>query len=281
MTIEKGTLIFANYTAKVKDTGEGIETTVEEEAKKLNMHDASRKYEPRLVAVGEGWLLSGLDDEVKKMDIGQKKEIELPPEKAFGARDPTQTRMVPLRKFGEKAHELEVGDSVDVDNRMGIVRFIGSGRAQVDFNHRLAGKSILYDFEVVRKVETDNDKVRAIVDRRFAGEGGKVDFKLAEGRLDLNVPEELFLMEGLQIIKRGISNDIFKFVPKVSELTFVEKFVNQKPPEKTEPQKAEPAKSDEPKAKRTQKASEEKAKPKEEVAPRARRKSAGPSSSGS
>ena len=232
MTLEKGTLIFANYTAKVKDTGEGIETTLEEEAKKLRIHDATRKYEPRLVAVGEGWLISGLDEEVKKMDVGQRKEVELLPEKAFGVRDPTQMRMVPLRKFGEKAHELEVGDSVDIDNRMGIVRFLGSGRAQVDFNHRLAGKSIVYDFEVVRKVETDDDKVRALIDRRFGGEGNKVGFKLGDRNLELSVPEELFLLEGLQIIKRGISNDVFKFVPTVAELTFVEKFVNEKPVEK-------------------------------------------------
>jgi peptidylprolyl isomerase len=228
MTLEKGTLIFANYTAKVKDTGEGIETTLAEEAKKLKIYDATRKYEPRLEAIGEGWLISGLDEEVKKMDVGQRKEVELSPEKAFGLRDPTQTRMVPLRKFGDKAEDLGVGDSVEIDNRMGIIRFIGSGRAQVDFNHRLAGKSIVYDFEVVKKVETDNDKVRALIDRRFGGEGSKVGFKLGEKDLELSVPEELFLLEGLQIIKKGISNDVFKFVPTVAELTFVEKFVNEK-----------------------------------------------------
>jgi len=231
MALEKGTLIFANYTAKVKDTGEGIETTLEEEAKKLKVFDATRKYEPRLEAVGEGWLISGLDEEVKKMDVGQRKEVELSPEKAFGLRDPTQMRMVPLRKFGDKAHDIE-GDSVDIDNRMGIVRFIGSGRAQVDFNHRLAGKSIVYDFEVIKKVETDDDKIRALVDRRFGGEGSKVGFKLSEKDLELSVPEELFLLEGLQIIKRGLSNDVFKFVPTVAELTFVEKFANAKPVEK-------------------------------------------------
>ena len=247
MTLEKDTLIFANYTAKVKDTGEGIETTLEEEAKKLNIHDATRKYTPRLVAVGGGWLLSGLDDEVKKMDVGQKKVIELTPEKAFGARNPTQTRMIPLRKFGDKAHEMEVGDSVEIDNRMGIVRFIGSGRAQVDFNHRLAGKSIIYDFEVLKRVETDNDKVRALIDRRFGGEGAKVGFKLGEKELEVSVPEDMFLLEGLQIIKRGVSSDVFKFVPKVTELTFVEKFVNEKPIEKKpEAPAAEPKKPAEP-----------------------------------
>ena len=244
MAFEKGTLIFANYTARVKDTGEGIESTSEEEAKKLKIHEESRRYEPRLVAVGEGWLISGLDAEVSKMSVGEKKEIELPPEKAFGARDPTQLRMIPLRKFGEREHELTVGDSVDIDNRVGTVRFIGSGRAQVDFNHRLAGKSIIYDFEVLRKVETDEDKVRALIDRRFAGEGGKATFVMEDNTLTVTIPEDLFLVEGLQIIKRGISNDVFKFVPTLASLTFLEKFNNQNarpkeaaPPHPTETQK--------------------------------------------
>jgi FKBP-type peptidyl-prolyl cis-trans isomerase SlyD len=241
MPFAKGTLIFANYTARVKDTGEGIESTVEDEAKKLKIYEDSRKYEPRLVAVGEGWLISGLDAEVAKLSVGDKKEIELPPEKAFGARDPTQLRMIPLRKFGEREHELAVGDQVDIDNRVGTVRFVGSGRAQVDFNHRLAGKSIIYDFEVLKTVDTDEDKVRALVDRRLSSDGKKASIEIASGTLTVTIPEELFLVEGVQIIKRGISNDVFKFVPGIASLTFLEKFSNPKAPEKKEEPKAEKA----------------------------------------
>ncbi len=256
MALDKGTLIFANYTARVKDTGEGIESTLEEEAKKLKIYEDSRKYEPRLVAVGEGWLISGLDAEVAKLSVGDKKSIELPPEKAFGTRDPTQLRMIPLRKFGERERELAVGDSVEVDNRVGIVRFIGSGRAQVDFNHRLAGKSIVYDFEVLRKVETDEDKVRALIDRRLAGEGGKVTFGIADGAVTVTIPENLFLVEGLQIIKRGISNDVFKFVPTLTALTFMEKFNNEKAQQKKEETKPEQAAAPAPAAKARRKKAE-------------------------
>ncbi len=242
MAFEKGTLIFANYTARVKDTGEGIESTLEEEAKKLKIYEDTRRYEPRLVAVGEGWLIKGLDDEVAKLNVGDKKEIELAPDKAFGLRDPTQLRMIPLRKFGEREHELAVGDSIEVDNRVGRVRFIGSGRAQVDFNHRLAGKSILYDFEVLKKVDSDEDKLRALIDRRLAGEGSKASFAVSEGAVTVTIPEDLFLVEGLQIIKRGIANDVFKFVPATTALTFMEKFNNEKAqPKKEEPKAEQPA----------------------------------------
>jgi peptidylprolyl isomerase len=247
MALEKGTLIFANYTARVKDTGEGIESTLEGEAKRLKIYEESKKYEPRLIAVGEGWLISGLDAEVTKLSVGDKKEIELPPEKAFGVRDPTQLRMMPLRKFGEREHELSVGDSVEVDNRVGTVRFIGSGRAQVDFNHRLAGKSIIYDFQVLKTVDTDEDKVRALVDRRLTGEGSKAFLEFANGALTVTIPENQFLVEGLQIIKRGIANDVFKFVPSLASLTFLERFNNPKPQPKKEETKVEEPKP-EPKA---------------------------------
>lgn len=224
MAFEKGTLVYVNYTAKVKDTGEAIETTEEDQAKKLDIYDADRRYEPRLVAVGEDWVLKGLDEEIAKMDVGEKKTAELPPERAWGQRDPTQLRMVPLRKFGEKADELRVGDVVEVDDRVAVVRFIGSGRAQVDFNHRLAGKTLVYDIEAVRKVEPGDDMVRSLMKRRFPGEGDKLEFKQNEGDLTVTIPEEAFLVEGIQIIKRGIANDVLHFVPEVKKVTFTEAY---------------------------------------------------------
>lgn len=227
MAFTKGTLVYVNYTGKVKDTGDPIETTVEAEAKKLDIYDADRRYEPRLVSVGEDWVLKGLDEEIAKMDVGEKKTAELPPDRAWGARDPTLLRMVPLRKFGDKADELRVGDEVEVDNRVAVVRFIGSGRAQVDFNHRLAGKTLVYDIEVTRKVEPGEDTIRSIMKRRFPGEGEKLQFAQNEGEVAVTIPDEALLVEGLQFIKRGIANDILHFVPEVKKVTYTEAYVRK------------------------------------------------------
>ncbi len=269
MSLEKGSLIFANYTAVVKDTGEGIDTTIEEKAKALNIYDPQRKYDPRLVAVGEGWLISGLDSEVMKMSVGEKKQIEVSPEKAYGLRDPTQVRSIPLRKFGEREHDLAVGDQVEVDNRVGNVRFVGSGRAQVDFNHRLAGKVISYDFEVLRTLDNDQDKLRALIDRRLGGEGGKFAFDVTGTEMKVSVPEDMFLLEGLQIIKRGISTDVFKFVPTMTSLTFVENFNN----EKASPKKSEPKLEAAPGPEReTKPASKDASAPKTTAPPKPKRK---------
>lgn len=230
MAFEKGTLVYVNYTAKVKDTGDPIETTIEDEAKKLDIYDADRRYEPRLVAVGEEWVLKGLDEEIAKMDVGEKKTTELPPDRAWGARDPTLMRMVPMRKFGDKADELRVGDEVEIDNRVAIVRFIGSGRAQIDFNHKLAGKTLIYDIEAVRKVEGGEDTIRSLMKRRFPGEGEKLTFTQTDGEVAVGVPDEALLVEGLQFIKRGIANDILHFVPAVKKVTFTEVYQRKEEP---------------------------------------------------
>jgi len=237
MPFEKDTLVYVNFTAKVKDTGEAIETTLEDEAKKLEIHDPGRRYEPRLVAVGEEWVLKGLDEEIAKMEVGEKKVAELPPEKAWGDRDPSLLRMIPMRKFGEKADDMMVGDVVEIDDRPAVVRFIGSGRAQVDFNHRLAGKTLSYEVEVTQKVGPGDETVRALIKRRFPGEDSKVPFSQEGGDLTIDIPEAAFLAEGLQIIKRGISNDVLKFVPAVNTVIFREVYP-RKEPAKAEPKKA-------------------------------------------
>ncbi|HIQ29127.1 MAG TPA: hypothetical protein EYH45_01025, partial [Candidatus Caldiarchaeum subterraneum] len=56
LTVQNSSYILVDYTIKVKDTGEVVDTTIEEEAKKAGIFDASRVYESRLVVPGKGML---------------------------------------------------------------------------------------------------------------------------------------------------------------------------------------------------------------------------------
>ena len=228
MTFQKGTLLLVDYTAKVKDTGQVFETTREDDAKSNSIHDTNMKYQPRLVSVGESWVLKGLDDALLDTNTGDKLTVEVPPEKGFGTRDPGKVRMIPLRKLGEDAEKISIGDPIEVDERTGIVRFIGSGRVQVDFNHRFAGKTILYDVNVLKSLNTDDEKILGLLKRRLPIEESKIKFTVNGTEADIVIPEETFLAEGLQIIKRAIVNDIFKFVPKLEKINFIEGYTNTK-----------------------------------------------------
>ncbi len=240
MTFQKGTLVLVDYTAKVKDSNEIFETTREADAKSNSTYDANVKYQPRLISVGEAWVLKGLDDALANTAVGDKLSIEVPPEKGFGTRDPAKIRMIPIRKLGEDAEKVTVGDTIELDERTGIVRFIGSGRVQVDFNHRFAGKTIVYDLNVIKSLDTDQDKVMGLLKRRFPIEESKIKFEIKGAELDVNVPEEAMMMEGLQIVKRAIANEIFKFVTKLEKVNFIDSYNKPKPAEQ-KPAEAKPA----------------------------------------
>ena len=228
MTFSKGSLILVDYTAKVKDTNEVFETTIEEDAKKHSIHDPNIKYQPKLVSVGESWVIKGLDEALVNTNSGDAPTVEVTPDKGFGERDKGKVRMIPLRKLGEDADKVSVGDSIEIDDKKGIVRFIGSGRVQVDYNHRFAGKTILYDVKVVKSLESDEDKITAILKRHILVEDSKIIFKKNDKTLDITVPEEIFRADGLAIIKHFVQTDIFKFVPNLEKIHFIETYSNKK-----------------------------------------------------
>ncbi len=247
MTFNKGSLILIDYTAKVKDTQEVFDTTIEEDAKKHSLHDANVKYQPKLVSVGESWVLKGLDEALANTKMGDKLTVEVTPDKGFGTRDAGKVRMIPLRKLGEDADKVSVGDTIEVDDKKGIVRFIGSGRVQVDFNHRFAGKTILYDVNIVKSLETDDDKIQGILKRHIPIEDSKISFKKNGNLLDVTVPEEIFRADGLQIMKHFIQLDLFKFIPTLEKVNFIETYENK---QKSKPAEEKP-KEEKPVAQKT------------------------------
>jgi peptidylprolyl isomerase len=146
--------------------------------------------------------------------------------------------MIPLRKLGEKADEVRVGDTIEVGERMGIVKLVGSGRVQIDFNHRFAGRTLIYDVEVTKKLKDDNEKVLSLIRRRLPIDDQKMKFNIEASSVQIDLPEETFIVDGLQIIKRAISNDIFKFIPRIDNVRFIETYVSQSSvPKKPEEQK--------------------------------------------
>lgn len=241
MAFTKGSLILIDYTAKVKDSNEVVETTIIEDAKKHNLFQENIKYQPKLVSVGESWVLKGLDDALANAKAGDKLTVDVTPDKGFGERDSGKVRMIPLRKLGEDADKVGVGDTIEVDQKEGVVRFVGSGRVQVDFNHRLAGKTIVYDVNVLKALETNEDKINGVLKRHMPVEDSKISSKLTGNSLDVTIPEELFGAETLRVIKHFVQMDIFKFVPTLEKINFVETYNNKKA-EKKEEAKPSPAK---------------------------------------
>ena len=234
MAFEKGSLILVDYTAKVKDSEEIFDTTIEEDAKKHSIHESNVKYQPKLVSVGEVSypVLKGLDEALAKTNVSDKLTVEVTPDKGFGERDSKKVRMIPIRKLGEDAEKVTVGDSIEIDGKRGIIRYIGSGRVQIDYNHRFAGKTILFNVNVIKSLDSPNDKVDGILKNRLPVEDTKIEFDLKDNEANIMIPEEILRADGLQIMKHFIQMDIFKFVSTLNKVNFVETHVNKQVQEK-------------------------------------------------
>ena len=242
MALQKGDFILINYTAKVKETNEVFDTTNEEVAKKEHLHKEGEIYEPNLVVIGEGWVLKALDDSLTTMEINKPATVEIPPDKGFGQRDPEKMRRVPLKQLLAKEINPVIGARIEYQGKMASVRAIGAGRVLLDFNPPLAGKTLIYDVTVNKKLESNEEKIGALIHRRIpVVEENNFKLTIQDKSLTIDMPETAFYIEGIQIAKRGIAMDIQKFIPDLAETKFVEAFKAEPKPAPTVPATPEPA----------------------------------------
>ncbi len=225
MAIQKSDFIIVDYTGKVKETGEVFDTTSEETAKESKLYKEGDIYEPRLVVVGEGWVLKALDDALLTFKLDKKESVEIPPENAFGPRDAEKVKLVPLRRLLARGVTPKLGAQIEFDKRLATVRTMGSGRVTLDFNPPLAGKTLVYEVTIQKQLKTNEEKVAALIHRRIpAVEAEKFGFKVGEEDVTLNMPDEALYVEGIQLAKRGIALDIQRFLPELITVQFVETF---------------------------------------------------------
>ncbi len=242
MPLKKGDFALINFTSKIKESGETIDTTMEQVAKELNIHSSENIYEPQFVVVGEEWVPKGLDEALVNLEVDKETTVEVPPEKGFGQRDPSKIRLIPMRRFMNEKITPVPGSRVEIDGRSALVRSVGAGRVQVDFNHPLAGKTLFYNLKLEKILESNEEKLRALIHRRLPPvPPEKFRVTLTQNECTIEVPEEAFFAEGLQIIKRAISSDVQKFMPEIVRVVFTETFRKPQAVSEEKPKEAAPS----------------------------------------
>jgi len=160
--MEEGDFVHIDYTGRIKESGEIFDTTKEDVAKSSNVYNEHKKYRPVSIILGSGFVFKSLEEEIKKMNVGESKKIELGPDNAFGHRKDDLIKLIPISEFRGKDVEPSVGKFVNVNGINGKIISISGGRVKIDFNHPLAGKELVYEVEVKNKINEDVDKVKAI-----------------------------------------------------------------------------------------------------------------------
>lgn len=211
MALKNGDFVLIEYTGKVKETGNIFDTTNEEIAKKEGVYDSNKVYGPILVVIGRGWVIKGLEEALKEMDEGEEKEVVIPPEKAFGQRDPGKVKVFSMREFKRRGINVKVGDVIDFGGTTGIVKSITGGRVVVDFNHPLAGKTLIYKVKIVKKIEDVVEKARALAARHLniKMDEVQVEYKPDEKTLVVNIPTRIMTRKNIQYAKIAFVGDVY------------------------------------------------------------------------
>lgn len=136
MKIEKNSVVRFHYT--VSEPGQPpVET--------------SREREPLAILVGHGNIIPGLEAALMDKAEGDRFEVTVTPDQAYGERRENFVQRVPKKHF--RNARLKPGQQVVLETSMGpravTVAKVGATVVDVDLNHPMAGKTLLFDVEIV------------------------------------------------------------------------------------------------------------------------------------
>jgi FKBP-type peptidyl-prolyl cis-trans isomerase SlyD len=222
MAIKDGDFIRLTYTGTVN--GATFDTTDETEAKSAAIHSQNAVYGPVTICVGQKHVIAGLDEELVGKKVGAEGDIEVPPEKAFGERDPKKIQSFPKNKFTEKPVR---GMPVKIEDQGEgtVVDVIGS-RVIVDFNPPLAGQTLSYHYKIEEKVQDPLEQLRGLV-RLYAGRD--MEMILDDGKATVTLPPGINYDRRWLLWRGRIIHEGFELITGISEIVLVETFKKPEP----------------------------------------------------
>lgn len=111
--------------------------------------DSSEGSEPLMFMEGVGQIIPGLETQLAKLKVGDKKKINVKAADAYGLRDPKNVVTVPRDKMPAKT--IKVGDQFQSSQNHGMpltVTKVTDKDVTLDANHPLAGVDLTFDVHV-------------------------------------------------------------------------------------------------------------------------------------
>ena len=180
--LNKNDFIELEYVGKANE--KIFDTNIKEEAKKINL---DVEFSPSIICLGQGMILKAIDDFLMGKEL-RKYILELAPEKAFGLRQPTLVKTIPINIFKGQDIMPQPGMVFTFDNMLGKISAVSGGRVIVDFNNPLAGKNVVYELDVKKKVDNLDEKVSSLCLFFFRQ---KIDFEIKQDKLVLKIDKNL------------------------------------------------------------------------------------------
>ena len=146
--VEKGDYLLINYTGKLEN-GTVFDTTLKEKALEAGIYDEKKEYKPLFFRTYTGQVIKGIDDGVLGMREGEEKTLKIAPEDAYGESKSYLVQKIPLSRL-ELKNPPETGKKI-ITPGGNEVKVLDSTEtyAILDFNHELAGKTLILEIKLV------------------------------------------------------------------------------------------------------------------------------------
>lgn len=210
MEVKINDFIEINYIGKFKDNNQIFDLTDSKVAKENNFNP-KLVFKPVIICVGNGDVVKGLDESLIGKEVGKKYTIDVPVDLGFGKKNPKLMRLVPTTVFINQKINPIPGLQVSVNNSFGIIRSVSGGRTLVDFNHPYAGHDLVYDVDILRKLDDDVEKLKSFFELHFNMKD--LDVKVEEGiaKIPTSIPE---------VISKPLFEHLKKILPNLKSFEF-------------------------------------------------------------
>lgn len=216
--MKEGSFILLDFVGRIKETGEIFDLTMENVARENNIYNPEFVYKPVPVIVGSHFIIKGIEEELKKMEVGEKKKIIVNPEDAFGNRSEKLIRLIPITEFKKQNIDPYPGMTITMNNLRGKILSVSGGRVRVDFNHPLAGKELEYEIEIKQEITETEEKVKAIIEL-FVKTKEKIEVEIKENTIDIKT-NAIISKE----VKQEIFDTIKKWINGITKVRFIDEF---------------------------------------------------------
>ncbi|MCH2188740.1 peptidylprolyl isomerase [Candidatus Gracilibacteria bacterium] len=136
--VKKGDIIAVHYTGTFED-GEKFDSSLD-------------RGTPLEFQVGAGQMIPGFDAGVVRMKLSEKKKLTLEAKDAYGEYDENNTQDFPrdqMASFEAAGIEIKVGAELPTQAGVFKIKALSDDTVTIDTNHPLAGKTLLFEVEIV------------------------------------------------------------------------------------------------------------------------------------
>lgn len=112
---------------------------------------------PATLQFGQGQLAPSLENCLLGLEEGVSKTFTLPPEQAFGPRNPELIQRISMKTLQDNSslgEDYQIGDLVEFNapnggRFAGVLREMDRDGALFDFNHPLAGQTVQFEVKII------------------------------------------------------------------------------------------------------------------------------------